>query len=114
MAHDDYEVVVYKVLTYLYECIKSGVSPLAEKAREVAGVNDVYWDVVLKGLVEDGLASALVVHGWHGDEYRDLRITAKGAEFVKENSKMRAVAKFLGSAFNAVVEGAIAATMAMT
>ena len=35
MAFDDYEVVVYKILVYLYECIKAGVPPSPEKAKEL-------------------------------------------------------------------------------
>ena len=32
MAFDDYEVVVCKVLAYLYKCLKSGVEPSVAQA----------------------------------------------------------------------------------
>ena len=30
MAKDDYFVIVYKILTYFYECLKAGKKPQAE------------------------------------------------------------------------------------
>ena len=34
MAADDFDVVVFKVLSYLYQCIKAGVEPNPDKAQE--------------------------------------------------------------------------------
>lgn len=115
MAFDDYEVVVYKVLAYLYECIKAGVNPSIDKAKELAKVNDVYWNTVLDGLLRDGFAAASVVYAWEGHTaiYSDLRITQKGAAYVKDSSKMREVARFLGKAFRSVLQVAVAATAAL-
>ena len=36
MAADDFDVVVFKVLSYLYQCIKEGVEPNPDKAQEFA------------------------------------------------------------------------------
>jgi hypothetical protein len=35
MSRDDYHVIVYKVLTYLYECLKADVALKLEKASEL-------------------------------------------------------------------------------
>lgn len=115
MAYDDYDVVVYKVLAYLYECIRAGVAPNVDKAAEVARVNDVYWQTVLGGIVRDGYATARAVHVWEGHAtiYRDLRITQAGAAYVRDNSRMREAARFLGKAFDAALSAAVAATAAM-
>ena len=42
MASDDYDVVVFKLLSCLYACLKQGVEPNTVKAQEVAGCNDIY------------------------------------------------------------------------
>lgn len=112
MSADDYEVVVYKVLTYLYACLKAGVEPSTPKAKEVAGVNDVYWDSVMQWMFAKGLVTAVVANGWHGRAYSGVQITGDGAMYVKDNSKMAEVKAFLGKAFETVIEGAIAATFA--
>ncbi len=112
MAADDYEVIVYKVLSYLYACIKSGVRPSVAKAKELANVNDVYWDVVVQGMLDKGLITAVPMRGWHSSDYLNMQITADGAFYVKENSKMTEVRAFLGRAFEAIIESAVAATIA--
>lgn len=113
MAKDDFEVIIFKVLTYFYSCLKAGVQANIEKAHEVAACNDVYWAAVLEDLFSNGYLSGTVFRGWHGPHYLDMRITSKGAEYLKGSSKMAAVRKFLGKAFEAVIEGAVAATMAL-
>ncbi len=34
MSFDDFEIVAYKILAYLYACLKEGVSPSVNKAHE--------------------------------------------------------------------------------
>ena len=36
MSRDDFEVVAYKILVYLYACLKAGAEPSVAKAQEVA------------------------------------------------------------------------------
>ena len=36
MAADDFDAVVFKVLSYLYQCIKDGVEPNPDKEQEFA------------------------------------------------------------------------------
>lgn len=52
MAADDFDVVVFKVLSYLYQCIKDGVEPSPDKAQEFAKINPVYWRTVVSDLVD--------------------------------------------------------------
>ena len=113
MAADDFEVVAYKVLSYLYSCIKAGVEPNVAKAKDIAGVNDVYWSAVVRSIESDGLAEVDWFSHWAGREVDGLCITGKGAAYLKDNSRMQAVRRFLGEAFNAVLTTAVEATMAM-
>ena len=34
MSYDDFDVIVYKVLQYVYSCLKQGVQPSLGKAQE--------------------------------------------------------------------------------
>lgn len=51
MPPSDYAVVVYKLLSYLYECVKGGVAPNIDKAREMLKVGDAYFDSVVSCLI---------------------------------------------------------------
>lgn len=113
MSRDDFEVIIFKVLTYLYSCLKAGTSANVDKAREVAGCNDAYWRAVVEDMLADGLIAVTALDGWHGKAYLEMRITSKGASYLKENSRMGAVRRFLGRAFDAVIDAAVAATMAL-
>lgn len=85
MASDDFEVVQYKILSYLYDCIKAGAIPNIDKMKELVKVNDIYFETVFDDLLEDGLVSATYVGAWGSKLYLDPRITAAGAAFLKEN-----------------------------
>lgn len=115
MAPDDYSVVVYKVLSYLYECIRGGVAPNVEKAREVAKVEEVYFDSVVGYLVSKGYAAGGCIRDMNGTviSISSLSVTLDGVEFLEENSKMRKVREFLGKAFEKVLAAAVAATAAI-
>lgn len=117
MSPDDFSVIAFKILDYSYECLKRGVDPSWEKARDVAKCNGVYFAAVVESLMDDGLIGKAEVHrDMSGDPVAygsPLRITLKGAEFVSENSAMGKARKFLGGAWKAVLAGAVGATMAL-
>lgn len=46
MPKDDFHIIIYKILAYYYSSIKQGVAPSRDKAMELAGCNEVYFDVV--------------------------------------------------------------------
>lgn len=118
MAHDDFDVIVYKALAYIMACAKADVAPSIDKAQEVAGCGDVYWAMAVGSMLDDGL-----IRGASVDSYYDgttgvsagarLAITQKGARYLKENSAMREAARFLGKAFDKALPVAIEATRAL-
>lgn len=112
MAKDDYFVIVYKVLSFLYQCLKSGVQPSYAAAKELAGCNDVYWDTLFNNLIDDGYIKADVVATWNNKYVDKISITTQGVAYLENNSAMHAVKDFLGKAFEAVLEAAIKATAA--
>ena len=113
MAADDFDVVVFKVLSYLYQCIKDGVEPNPDKAQEFARINPVYWHAVVSDLVDRKLAAATTVKFLGKTQYHDLRITSAGVDYLSESPKMRKVKDFLGSALDVAVHVAVEATKAL-
>lgn len=113
MAPDDFDVIQFKVLTYLYQCIKDGVNPSPEQAQAFAKVNPVYWSAVLGDLRDHGYVKADRLAFVDGERYSNIRITSEGVEFLRESPKMRRVREFLGSAFDAVLHVAIEAGKAL-
>lgn len=112
MAPDDYAVVAYKILSYLYECIKGDVEPNIEKAREVAKVGDAYFHSVVDCLISKGYAAGGCARDMNGTimDVFSLSVTLDGVEFLEENAKMRKVSEFLGKAFEKTLSVAVAAT----
>ena len=61
MASDDMHVVMYKILKYLYECLKKGVEPNMEMFdADALGVNERYWTVIMQELMERGYVAGFV------------------------------------------------------
>ena len=102
MSKDDFEVVAYKVLSYLYACLKAGAVPSEAKALEVSRVGEVYFYAVLSSLQSKGLVEPIrELRDMNGDVVAiagTLSITMDGAAYLKENGAMRRVGRFLGAA----------------
>lgn len=102
MAQDDMHVVMYKVLAYLYDCMKRGERPVE---RHLAHDGDVlsipypYWAAIMRELVENGYVRGVtIVSEWGGGTIAKLvepSITLAGVEFLRENSAMRRALEFL-------------------
>lgn len=95
MAKNDYFVLVYKLLKYLYECLKSGEKPEAEAISPNAlGINPHYWLYLMKHLEAEAFLSGIqvnlcTVRLW------DVQITPKGIEYLLGNGMMQKAAASL-------------------
>ena len=50
MARDDYHVIVYQILSYLYNCLKNGKRIDAQKIsheNEYFVINEAYWAFII-------------------------------------------------------------------
>jgi hypothetical protein len=116
MSKDDYHVIVFKVLTYFYECLKAGVVPKLEKASELASVEPVYWGNIVSMMLENGYIADVSRTRYKCADPQDQiwvgrpRITENGIEYLMTNSLMAKAKTLLGETFFAVVQTAIAAT----
>lgn len=104
MAKDDYFVIVYKVLIYLYAVLKrKHVFNEAEliAALKIKDLSEDYFNDVIKMMYDDGLITGLkYTKVWSGEyllinELSNMKITSKGIEYLTDNSKMQSVKAFL-------------------
>ncbi len=104
MARNDYFVIAYRILSYLYACLKDGkqadVARLAEESEEL-NISCGYWEYIFRHLYEGGYiegVSLLPVTGRQTSAVRlerSIMITPKGIEYLQENSAMARAGKFL-------------------
>lgn len=106
MAKDDYFVLVYRFLSYLYACLKSGERPSWEYLNygtKDFPIGEEYWNYLLEHLIDDGLVEGLVKVRCIGvkDGFKEMpdgvKITPRGIEYLQENSAMKRAAEFLKS-----------------
>ena len=107
MAKDDYHVIVYNILSYLYRCLKSGVGieeAFLKADSPNVGVSEKYWSYIIYHMQSDGLIEGVVLaDNGLGDvpyplELGRCRITPKGIEYLNYNSIMQKVKRFLKTA----------------
>lgn len=102
MAANDYHVIVYQILAYLYECLKDG-KEVNEKAIEQYKadlmLNDKYWSYILRHLVEGGLVEGvkpIPIMGRREKTFKftsETAITPYGISFLIEDSMMEKAKK---------------------
>lgn len=100
MAKDDYFVLAYRILKYLYECFKAGERADTDMFGPAAlGINNGYWVNLLESLYNEGYITGVefpsAVGSIRGAKIYDARITQKGIEFLEDNSRMKKAAEFL-------------------
>lgn len=104
MAKDDYDVVVFKILLYYYAIFKGTIlfnETEFKRAIKYDSFADGYLERVLKLMSEENLINGVNVSKAWGNQYMmlndlsDIEITAVGIHYLKENSRMETVKKYL-------------------
>ena len=100
MAQNDYFVIVYRVLKYLYDCLKKGEKPEAEYlVASTYNIPENYWIYILLSLInEEYIKGIRVNHTKEGVIFGGLQeaiITPKGIEYLFENSLIEKAKKTL-------------------
>lgn len=97
MAKDDYNVVVFKILTYLYACLKRITlfdEDVFKQIIDKRKIADEYLTDILHMMTEEGMITGLVfTKAWGNtyilaNEYGDMKITSSGIKYLNENSTM--------------------------
>jgi len=95
MAKDDYHVVVFRILKYLYQQLKKGLPVEPEMLlpdSKACKVNETYWRYIIISMQEKGLIKGL--EKGEGEPYaqleaqlKDIQITPDGIDLLSD-SKM--------------------------
>jgi hypothetical protein len=104
VAKDDYFVIAYKILRYLYACLKADKPPdTAVFDASAFGITQGYWQYIMVNLHDGGFViGALLIPPTLGDGRKRLRvssattITPKGIQYLDDNSmfeKVRGIIK---------------------
>lgn len=114
MARDDVNVIVYKILKYLYECKKLGYRPRVEDITWNANllrIPELYWIDVILDLKDKGY-----IKGVNAIDTKDgtiitttdrFGITLDGMQYVDDNSAMTKTKEYLGAAVMETIKATI-------
>lgn len=103
MAKDDYHVIVYQILAYLYTQLKASdpVDPeLLRPESRYLGINEEYWTYIMENLFRDGLIEGITLTTAWGEQLivsglEKARITPQGIEYLTDNSFLSKARDFL-------------------
>ncbi len=103
MAGDDYHVIAYQILAYLYTRLKAGGSVdgrMISADSKYLKINERYWEYVIVNLSNQGLISGVsITRTFGGDVIIDnldcAQITPIGIEYLCDNSFMEKAKKLL-------------------
>lgn len=113
MAKNDYFVIAYKILKYLYECLQQGKPPCVEEFchnSQLFGIEipESYWQEIIAELHDKGYIKGVMPVrsiGVSGIKFSpDLAITMTGVEFLTENDKMKKVQGYVGKGFETLLK----------
>lgn len=103
MAKDDYYVIVYKILAYLYSQLKKG-EPIEAEMLEHDGrlfqINEKYWTYIMQNMLDQGFIRGVVQSRAGGGNYikgqlSHCEITPLGIDYLCDNSLIERAKQFL-------------------
>jgi len=102
MAKDDYYVIVYQILAYLYKCLKEGKPVDGNMIRhdgELFAINERYWEYIMVNMMEQGFVRGIAIKkNAIGDYYishlDECEITPDGIDYLCDNSRIKRAYEF--------------------
>jgi hypothetical protein len=97
MAKNDYFVIVYRLLKYLYGCLKESKQPDREVLDAAYfGIGQDYWEYIIRTLYKEGYIEGIVLVPLIGQtepgiKFVNIRITPSGIQYLSENSMFKKV-----------------------
>lgn len=112
MEKDDMEVIIYKILAYLYACMKFDRKPDITEYGWSSALMDIqkgYWCRIIDILVTEGFIDGFAVfHTKDGIQIQTdppIGITIKGRDYLRDNSTMQKVKNVFGKSLELVLTG---------
>lgn len=117
MVQNDMDVLIYKILRYLYECMKSGQTPELEAfswESKLMSIPREYWMEIIAILVDKGYIEGFRIMrnrtkdvGLYIETNPPYKITYEGVGFLNSNSRMEKAKSFCGQAFIAALSSLV-------
>ena len=103
MVRDDYFVIVYQILSYLYQQLKDGKDIKVDMLKEdgpLFSINHNYWVFIMKSLIENEYIQGVavkenIIDGTHVVFYDNIGISVKGMEYLLDNNLLSKAKKLL-------------------
>lgn len=103
MSKDDYYVIVYKILAYLYVQLKNGDdidSKIISFDGKLFNIPEKYWTYIIVHLCHDGyIENVTIKKPWGNvsviENIDDVQITPKGIDYLLNNSLLEKAKEFL-------------------
>ena len=104
MAKDDYHVLVYQILSYLYQRLKKGEkvdSAMLMYDSPILNINKSYWAYIIYNIAEQELVDGIDFANIDGLDFPyaakldECFITPKGIEYLCDNSFMKKAVRYL-------------------
>lgn len=100
MSKDDYDVLVAKVLVFLYAKLKEkNDTPIVEYIHPLSKdfpVSEDYLNYVLDEMIRNGYITMKTIKAWGGEvvyrNFNTMKITSDGIHYLRDNSTMRKIA----------------------
>ena len=94
MAKDDYFVIVYQLLKYLYECLKNGTRPDENKLTATYfNIPLNYWGYIVDSLSKEGFIDGVkgipTKDGIVFNDMKEMMITPYGIQYLFDNSLLQ-------------------------
>ena len=90
MAKDDFFVIAYRIMAYLYACMKAGEEPDGNHiSHEWLGIPKSYWNSIMGNLCDKGFIKGIGEYSVPGKDIYELKrpeITMDGIEYLQNNS----------------------------
>lgn len=118
MAKDDYYVIVFKILVYLYAVFRGKEAFRQERYDKAIGkknIDEEYLLRIYKTMSDEGYIEKLSFsRAWGSDliplfDESELRITQKGIDHIETNDKMKAAGRYLAEKVDTITNLAISA-----
>lgn len=92
-------IIMYKILAYLYECMRKGIDVDNDKFSHIAlGINERYWIHIIDELVSHKYIRGISVLYTSSEPaicINNPRVSMEGVEFMQQNSMMKKAREFL-------------------
>lgn len=99
MAKDDYFVILYAILKYLYDCLKHGKqADFRIISSDAFDVPFSYWCYILETAQENGFIKGLTIAETKEGKLitnQNIQITPQGIEYLFDNGLMQKIKKTL-------------------